>query len=337
MILFFIRLLLLGVIFSLSSGFAAEITAITFDQSRILIQHTGCQAQLPVREEQRLILSFTACQVTEGRLPLLDKAITDLHWMSDDSQQAHIVVQFALAQDYAFEIDRQENLYQVCFPHCHNLLKQQSELNPNTLNQLEKIALPTLFTLQNKTFLMPLPNMRIEDFLDRSIGYVPQDVVRDGLPHFGSKRDDWLGKSRPHLGYDIYVDNVPVFVMANGVVTRATHSRLSGAYVKVHHGNQLYTVYVHLKDIAVKEGETLQQGDIVGYIRGPAGNAIEAQLHLEVKINDISTDPLPLIKDFYQNQAQILQKIIDYESLMPQLIQGREQKVREFLKQNRPQ
>ncbi|OUD13935.1 M23 family metallopeptidase [Thioflexithrix psekupsensis] len=334
MMMFFLRLLLLGAIFSFSSGFAAEITAVTFEQSRIVIRHTGCQAQSLVREEQRLILSFTACQATEGRLLLLDKAITNLHWLSDDSQRAQVIIQFALAQDYAFEIDEQENLYQICFPRCHNLLKQQSELNLNALNQLEKMTLPTLFTLQNKTFLMPLPNMRIEDFLDRSIGYVPQDVVRDGLPHFGSKRDDWLGKSRPHLGYDIYVDNVPVFVMADGVVIRATHSRLSGAYVKVHHGNQLYTVYVHLKDIAVQEGQTLQQGDIVGYIRGPAGNAVEAQLHLEVKINDMSTDPLPLIKDYYQNQAQILQKITHYESLLPQLIRGREQKVREFLEQN---
>ena len=58
---------------------------------------------------------------------------------------------------------------------------------------------------------------------------MPRDVVRDGLPHFGSLRDDWQGqgKARKHLGYDIYVDNSNVLAMADGVVTRVSGGNLA--------------------------------------------------------------------------------------------------------------
>lgn len=51
-----------------------------------------------------------------------------------------------------------------------------------------------MFFFNSILFQIPLQDMLIDEFLLRSIGYVPSDFIRDGLPHFGSKRDDWKGK-----------------------------------------------------------------------------------------------------------------------------------------------
>lgn len=310
---------------------AANLEQVTFNDARVTVVHNGCQPEQPIREPNKIIVPFANCNSQSGNLPLLDTAVTRVHWAQHAPQLVWVVI--TLAQAYPFEVNQQPTQYQICFPHCGNLLQQQA-LTAMTADDDAMIkTAPPLFQLHNKIFIMPLENMTIGQFLDRSIGYVPRDVVRDGLPHFGSWRDDWLNKPRKHLGYDIYVDNANVLAMADGVVTRVGGGRLAGLYIKLHHGNQLYTVYVHLGEASVKEGEYVKQGQVIGKIQGPSGNAVEAQLHIEVKIDDVSTDPLPFIKDYFRNNAAIIQKMTQYEQVLPQLVKVRQQKVQQFLQQ----
>ena len=46
----------------------------------------------------------------------------------------------------------------------------------------------------------PVAGLDAEGLIDRSLGFVPRDMVRDGLPNFGAMRDDWLGEPRSHRG-----------------------------------------------------------------------------------------------------------------------------------------
>jgi hypothetical protein len=194
-----------------------------------------------------------------------------------------------------------------------------------------------LFSLSGQIFQIPLKDMLINEFIDKSIGYIPKDIIRDGLPHFGSKRDDWLGKMRIHKGYDIYIDKWDVVAAATGTVAKIGHSQRAGLYVKLHHGAKLYTVYVHIRQALVKTGQTVKAGELIGRIDGAVGNASSPQLHFELKINDNSVDPLPLIEAFHQADSALLTKIIDYKQKLEIASERRDRIVKKFLASRRRQ
>ena len=56
-------------------------------------------------------------------------------------------------------------------------------------------------------------------------------------------------------------------------------------------GRRIYTYYAHLSSVAVSPGQTVAQGQIIGY-SGNTGNSYGAHLHFEVKINGVSVDPM---------------------------------------------
>lgn len=79
----------------------------------------------------------------------------------------------------------------------------------------------------------------------------------------------------------------PVFAVAGGQVQRTGYGAVSGRYVKIIHPNGVVTFSGHLSEIAVKPGQKVYQGQIIGYIgysgvtvpRGPAG----CHLHFDVR------------------------------------------------------
>lgn len=79
----------------------------------------------------------------------------------------------------------------------------------------------------------------------------------------------------------------PVFAAAGGTIQRTGYYSISGNYVRILHPNGVVTFYGHLSKIAVKPGQSVHQGQIIGYIgysgvtvpRGPAG----CHLHFDVR------------------------------------------------------
>jgi murein DD-endopeptidase MepM/ murein hydrolase activator NlpD len=131
--------------------------------------------------------------------------------------------------------------------------------------------------------------------IDRSLAYTPQDVVRDGLPYFGSVRDDWMGTPRPHKGLDIYVDKVPVQAAAKGIITGVGFGERAGGWAKIDHGNGVETVYVHVSRLTVEAGDDVAKGQRIATVDGAVGNAVEPQLHFELRLDGESVDPVPYI------------------------------------------
>lgn len=91
-------------------------------------------------------------------------------------------------------------------------------------------------------------------------------------------------------------DGIIVEVVKNCNKTYSTgHSY--GNYVKIKHGNGMYTLYAHLQygSVSVKVGQRVKQGQVIGYM-GNTGHSNGAHLHFEVRnINDIRIDPTPYI------------------------------------------
>ena len=303
---------------------AGRLNHIEFDNSfGISIYHQGCQLGQTIKETSKLIIPLQNCASQAEQFFIRNHNLKKIHWAQHDADTVWVVATFTRTPD--FQIKTYADRYRICLPTCQELFNSlQQHTQPAPLNDV-------LFALQGIHFQMPLQGVSIDKFLDRSIGYIPEDYIRDGLPHFGSKRDDWKGKSRKHKGYDIYVDDINVLAAADGVVTQMGKGSRSGIYVKLYHGQGLYTVYVHLRSTPLHKGQKVRQGEVIGLINGAVGNAVAPQLHFEIKINDVSVDPLPLIENYYRTDTRLSAKIQQYKQQLARFIPIREQKVRALL------
>ena len=317
------KLFLMLLLFFPVTGQAGKISNIVFNEGKLIIYHQNCDLKQPIRSSKKLILPLEDCASSAGKIPLSTENLKQIHWAQHDPTTVWIVVTFLT--DYQFEMVSYPDKYIVCLA-----TSCKPELSPEELEKLTQ-SQTFLFSLENILFQIPLKQMLIAEWLDRSIGFIPRDLVRDGLPHFGSKRDDWKRKTRKHLGYDIYIDKVDVIAAAPGVVSRVGKSYQAGLYIKLNHDNNLTTVYVHLNQSLVKKGQFVKRGEVIGRIDGAAGNAISPQLHFEIKIKNKSIDPLPLIEKFYQADNPIKEKIETYKQKLIKLSQYRDNLVEQYL------
>lgn len=311
------------VLFFPVTGQAGKINKIFFDESKLVIHHQGCYLKQPLTGTNKLILPLEHCTSTAGKISRSTGNLKQIHWAQHDPTTVWIVVTFLT--DYQFEIVPFSDKYIICLATSCALKQSPEDLEKLTHSQT------LMFSLKNTLFQIPLKNMLMTEFLDRSIGFVPHDIIRDGLPHFGSKRDDWKKKPRKHLGYDIYTDKVDVIAAAPGVVSRVGKSYQAGLYIKLNHNNNLTTVYVHLNQALVKKGQVVNRNEVIGRIDGAAGNAISPQLHFEIKVKNKNIDPLPLIEKFYQADQPIKDKIQYFKQQLIKSTQYRDHLVEQYL------
>jgi murein DD-endopeptidase MepM/ murein hydrolase activator NlpD len=79
-------------------------------------------------------------------------------------------------------------------------------------------------------------------------------------------------KVRPHKGTDFAASvGTPIMATANGTVIESTRRGGNGKYVKIRHNDTYSTQYLHMSKQAVKKGQFVKQGDIIGYV-GMTGN-----------------------------------------------------------------
>lgn len=288
-----------------------------------MIYHQNCYLKSPVKWNNKLILPLANCTSTAGKIPLSTGNVKQIHWAQHDPSMVWVVITFLT--DYQFAITDSPDKYVICLA-----AACEPRPSPNELMKLTQ-SQTILFSLDDVWFQIPLKDMLITELLDRSIGFMPPDVIKDGLPHFGAKRDDWQKQTRKHLGYDIYADKISVIAAAPGIVSQVGKSYRAGLYIKLNHGNNLTTVYVHLKQVLVKKHQLVKRSEVIGRIDGAAGNAISPQLHFEIKVKDQSIDPLPLIEKFYQADDLVTAKIAKYKQQLVKSIQHRDQLVQQYL------
>jgi murein DD-endopeptidase MepM/ murein hydrolase activator NlpD len=98
-----------------------------------------------------------------------------------------------------------------------------------------------------------------------------------------------------HRGVDFGVPiGTPVGAMAEARVRFAGVMGGFGNVVWLDHGGGTLTVYAHLSEIRVREGERVGQGDILG-LSGASGDVTAPNLHFEVWRWGRQVDPVPLL------------------------------------------
>ena len=129
----------------------------------------------------------------------------------------------------------------------------------------------------------------------------PVNGKRTGI--FGSVRI-MNGKPRnPHNGEDIGAPmGADVAATNDGVVRITVDHIFSGKGVFIDHGLGFYTMYFHLSEVLVKDGDLVKAGQIIGKV-GATGRATGPHLHWGVKLNGARVNPYSLLDLPFKNGA----------------------------------
>jgi murein DD-endopeptidase MepM/ murein hydrolase activator NlpD len=95
-----------------------------------------------------------------------------------------------------------------------------------------------------------------------------------------------------HLGYDLAsVRHAPVVAANSGRVVYAGVRKIYGKTVIIDHGLGLMSLYGHLSEVSVSEGQTVSKGDLIGRT-GSTGFAMGDHLHFAILVHGVPVNPL---------------------------------------------
>ena len=98
-----------------------------------------------------------------------------------------------------------------------------------------------------------------------------------------------------HLGTDYAVSaGTPVHAINAGTVVLAQQLYFEGGFIVIDHGQGLMSLYLHLSDFKVKQGDDIQAGQLIA-LSGGSGRATGPHLHLAVRWEGVYVDPAVLL------------------------------------------
>jgi murein DD-endopeptidase len=96
---------------------------------------------------------------------------------------------------------------------------------------------------------------------------------------------------KAHKGTDYAAPRgTPIMATANGYVTKSGYTGGNGKYVKIRHNSIYETQYLHMSKRAVKVGQFVKQGDVIGYV-GSTGLATGPHVCYRFWKNGRQVDP----------------------------------------------
>lgn len=142
---------------------------------------------------------------------------------------------------------------------------------------------------QVKTVLQGMSEERLWD------GPFVEPVQGETAGAFGRVRVINGQTKSPHNGEDISAPlGTPVVAMNDGIARLTVDHFFSGKGVFVDHGLGLYSMYFHLSEVLVQDGEMVKQGQAIGKV-GATGRATGPHLHLGVRLNGARVNPYSLV------------------------------------------
>ena len=122
---------------------------------------------------------------------------------------------------------------------------------------------------------------------------------------------------RPHKGTDFAASvGTKILSTANGTVTESRYKGGNGNYVKIRHNGTYSTQYLHMSKRAVRVGEVVKQGDVIGYV-GMTGNTSGPHVCYRFWKNGKQVDPLrqklpaaePMKKDIIPTYIEFIEPL----------------------------
>ncbi len=133
-------------------------------------------------------------------------------------------------------------------------------------------------------------------------GLVAPVASRGISSNYGRRRHPILGYSRMHAGIDFRASyGQPIYAVQDGTVQFAGRHGGHGNFVKLAHGGGLGTGYAHMSRIAVRPGQHVSRGQVIGYV-GSTGLSTGPHLHYEMYKNGKTVNPSSVQ---FVNRAQL--------------------------------
>ncbi len=112
---------------------------------------------------------------------------------------------------------------------------------------------------------------------------------------FGVRKNPFGRGYEFHNGVDLPAwYGTRIHATAPGRVVAVGWSRIFGRYVKIDHGYGYQTLYGHMSRIAVRRGQYVKRGQVVGYV-GSTGRSTGPHVHYTVFVNGRAVDPRPFL------------------------------------------
>jgi murein DD-endopeptidase MepM/ murein hydrolase activator NlpD len=112
---------------------------------------------------------------------------------------------------------------------------------------------------------------------------------------YGLRSDPFSGGSAAHEGIDISTPRgEPVLATADGTVLVSGWAGEFGRAIEIVHNDRYVTLYGHLQETLVAEGQLVRRGDRVGLV-GSTGRSTAPHLHYEVRVDGRPVNPLEYI------------------------------------------
>ena len=137
-------------------------------------------------------------------------------------------------------------------------------------NLLSRVNLASLTVSQERMLHDNIPN-----------GYPLKERVVTS--HFGMRKHPVTKVKSFHNGVDLRAKtNTKIFSTADGFVSNANYSELSGNRIVILHNFGFETHYSHLKKMLVSPGDVINKGDLIGH-SGNTGRSVAPHLHYEIR------------------------------------------------------
>lgn len=108
---------------------------------------------------------------------------------------------------------------------------------------------------------------------------------------FGMRYHPILGETRFHSGIDLAAPiGTPVVATSSGRVASAGWQGNYGILVALNHGGSVETRYAHLSAVAVRPGQAVEAGQVIGYV-GSTGRSTGPHLHYEARVAGRAANP----------------------------------------------
>ena len=177
--------------------------------------------------------------------------------------------------------------------------KPNSELIKKTMQEAEKIE--KQLVVQSKSFDEVV---KLAKNKEKMLAHLPaiQPVQNKDLKRmasgYGWRIHPILKTRRFHYGMDFTAKTgTPIYATADGIVTHAGWKANGfGIHVVIDHGYGYETLYGHMSKVAVKKGQKVKRGQIIGYV-GNTGLSAGPHCHYEVHVNGKKVNPI----NYYYN------------------------------------
>ncbi|MGM9554515.1 MAG: murein hydrolase activator EnvC family protein [Faecousia sp.] len=98
-----------------------------------------------------------------------------------------------------------------------------------------------------------------------------------------------------HNGVDLAIGyGTPIYATKSGYVTTATYNYAYGYYVTINHMDGFSSLYGHMTNYVVSEGQYVERGQVIGYV-GSTGYSTGSHLHFTIYYNGGTVNPMEYI------------------------------------------